>query len=149
MRFLIGVLLTVLAVGAQAAESISGTTTLRWQAPTQNVDGSPLTDLAGYRIYYGLESRNYTGMIDTVDGSATNWSFSIPVSDVSQIQWYFAMTALNADGDESAYSNEVLKTLTITVVNNAPPDAPFLESVDMILTCTSDNQYVTCTVEVQ
>jgi hypothetical protein len=37
----------------------SGTTaTLTWDAPTTNADGTPLTDLAGYRIYYGTTSGN-------------------------------------------------------------------------------------------
>ncbi len=31
----------------------TGSVTLSWYPPTQNADGSPLTDLAGYRVYYG------------------------------------------------------------------------------------------------
>ena len=31
----------------------NGTATISWIPPTQNTDGSALTDLAGYRIYYG------------------------------------------------------------------------------------------------
>ncbi|MDZ7670049.1 MAG: hypothetical protein U5Q16_11745 [Gammaproteobacteria bacterium] len=34
---------------------------IRWQAPTQNEDGTPLNDLAGYVIYWGTQSREYTG----------------------------------------------------------------------------------------
>jgi len=35
------------------AQSVTGRATLSWQAPTDNVDGTPLTDLAGFRVYYG------------------------------------------------------------------------------------------------
>ena len=37
-----------------------GSATLTWTAPTQNTDGSPLTDLAGYRIRYGTSPGNYS-----------------------------------------------------------------------------------------
>jgi hypothetical protein len=34
-------------------DAISGQATLSWDPPTTNVDGTPLTDLAGYKVYYG------------------------------------------------------------------------------------------------
>ena len=34
-----------------------GSATLSWTAPTQNTDGSPPTNLAGYRIYWGTQQR--------------------------------------------------------------------------------------------
>src|SRR5688572_5713105 len=34
-------------------QTATGSVTLLWTAPTQNADGTPLTDLAGYRISYG------------------------------------------------------------------------------------------------
>src|SRR4030042_1896878 len=33
--------------------------TLSWDAPTTNADGTPLTDLAGYKVYYGTASGTY------------------------------------------------------------------------------------------
>ncbi len=86
------------------AVRVNGTATLNWQAPTENVDGSPLTDLAGYRVYYGEASRNYTEMRDVADAGATSVRLTLPSGD-----YYVAMTALDAEGNESAYSNEVLK----------------------------------------
>src|SRR5438093_12049235 len=44
-----GLLAAVLIVGP--AES--GVLDSSWVAPTTNTDGSPLTDLASYRVYYG------------------------------------------------------------------------------------------------
>jgi hypothetical protein len=78
---------------------------LNWVAPAENVDGTPLTDLAGYRIYYGTASRSYTGMIELTDPGDSGHTLSLASGD-----YYVAMTALDREGNESAYSNEVLKT---------------------------------------
>lgn len=85
--------------------SMLGQVSLNWVAPTQNVDGSPLNDLAGYRIYYGMSSRTYSDVVDIGNPSTT----SFVLEDV-QGEYYFAMTALDGEGNESAYSNEVRKT---------------------------------------
>ena len=39
--------------------STRGTLTVSWSAPTQNVDGTPVTELTGYTIYYGRGSKAY------------------------------------------------------------------------------------------
>src|SRR5690606_2021147 len=78
---------------------------LQWDPPTENVDGSPLTDLAGYRIYYGTSSRAYTEVV-TASKDVTRHAVKLPSGE-----YHFAMTALDADGNESAYSNEVVKTV--------------------------------------
>ncbi|MGB5739562.1 MAG: putative Ig domain-containing protein, partial [Woeseia sp.] len=39
---------------------VFGSATLSWVPPTLNTDGTPLNDLAGYKIYWGSESGNYT-----------------------------------------------------------------------------------------
>ena len=84
--------------------SVEGQLALSWTAPTENVDGTPLTDLAGYRIYYGDSSRDYSDMADVADPVATTHSITLISGS-----YYVAMTALDADGNESAYSNEVVK----------------------------------------
>ena len=85
---------------------VNDSVTLNWQAPAQNVDGTPLTDLAGYRIYYGQQSRNYSESVPINGTSRTDYSLNLSSGD-----YYFAMTAIDADGNESGYSNEVLKTV--------------------------------------
>jgi len=79
---------------------------LRWQAPTQNVDGTPLNDLAGYVIYWGSSSRNYSGQQTINSPTTTQWEATIPAG-----QYYFAMTAFDAENNESGYSNEVVKII--------------------------------------
>lgn len=76
---------------------------IEWQAPTENVDGTPLTDLAGYNVYWGAASRNYTDSTP-VAASATEWQATL-----SSGFYYFAVTALNAGGEESGQSNEVYR----------------------------------------
>jgi hypothetical protein len=79
---------------------------LRWQAPTQNVDGSPLDDLSGYVIYWGAASRAYTGSHTINSATVTEWE-----STVSPGTYYFAMTAFDSENNESGYSNEVRKII--------------------------------------
>jgi hypothetical protein len=91
---------------AMISVAVNDAVTLNWQAPTQNVDGSPLTDLAGYRIYYGLTSRGYTETVAISAAAGTHYELVLPSG-----QYYFAMTSLDAQGNESAYSNEVIRVV--------------------------------------
>lgn len=80
--------------------------TLRWQAPTENVDGTALTDLAGFVVYWGPSSRNYTGSFTINSATTTEWEVT-----VGSGEYYFAMTAFDSQSNESAYSNEVVKII--------------------------------------
>jgi hypothetical protein len=79
---------------------------LRWDAPTVTVDGEPLRDLGGYMVYWGSESGNYTGSHRIEDSSVTQWR-----ADLQAGEYYFALTAFDAEGNESPYSNEIRKTI--------------------------------------
>ncbi len=94
--------------------TVSGTTTLTivdrsailsWNAPTTNTDGTALTDLAGYKIYYGTASGNYTTTINV--GNVTTYT----INNLAPGTYYFAATAVNSAGNESGYSNEASKTI--------------------------------------
>jgi hypothetical protein len=84
------------ALGPRAA-------TLSWMPPTQNADGSPLTDLAGYRVHWGNQSRGYTGSATISNPGITRFV----VEGLGSGQYYFAITALNAKAVESEHSNEL------------------------------------------
>lgn len=81
---------------------------LRWQAPTENVDGTPLNDLAGFNIYWGTQSRNYApgSEVSIADPDATVWEATLPSGE-----YFFALTAFDSEGNESGYSNEVIKVI--------------------------------------
>lgn len=89
---------------AMISVSVLGVVTLSWQAPKKNEDGTALTDLAGYRIYYGEESRAYSDDVEVPSADITAQDVVLPSGS-----YYFAMTAMDAEGNESAYSNEVVK----------------------------------------
>jgi len=89
-------------------ESIGmGTATLTWTAPTQRTDGSPLTDLTGYRVYWGTESRTYEHSAEIDNPTVTTYV----INNLGSGTHYFATTAVSADGLESEYSNEASKTI--------------------------------------
>jgi uncharacterized protein YjdB len=83
----------------------TGDATLAWNAPTTHVDGTPLTDLAGYKIYYGTASGSYTTVIDV--GNVT----TSVVGNLTSGTYYFAVTAYDVYGSESGYSNEGSKVI--------------------------------------
>jgi hypothetical protein len=85
-------------VNDPAAENLS--VTLSWTPPIERADGTALTDLAGYRIYYGADSAQLDQVI-AVDGAGLS---SYVISGLPAGTWYFAMTALDAGGLESGLS---------------------------------------------
>jgi hypothetical protein len=62
---------------------------------------APAEEIAGYRIYWGQHAGEYEGAADV--GLATSHSFD---NLTPYTAWYIAVTALDAQGNESAFSNE-------------------------------------------
>ena len=85
-----------------------GSTTLNWTPPTQNTDGSPLTNLAGFKIYYGTSSGNYPNQITINNPGVTTFV----VDNLTPNTWYFVTTAFNSSGVESDVSNVSTKTIS-------------------------------------
>lgn len=85
----------------------SGSALLGITAPTVNTDGTPLTDLAGFRIYYGNSAANLTQTVQLTDPTASSYT----VSNLSSGTWYFGATAYASDGTESALSVVGSKTI--------------------------------------
>ncbi len=88
---------TVTVVDAAAA----GTATLSWNAPTSNVNGTPITPLSGYTIYYGNSEGSMTQSL-VVSGAAAT---SAEITGLASGTWYFAVSADAADGTQSAKSD--------------------------------------------
>jgi hypothetical protein len=89
------------ATGAAASASLS------WATPTQNVDGSPLTDLAGYRVHYGTSSSGLDRQVEIANPAAT----STVIQGLTPGTWYFAISAYTKSGAESARSGTVSKVI--------------------------------------
>ncbi len=93
-----------IAVSAPAAGA-SGVN-LTWSAVTQNSDGTPVTDLQGYKIHYGTQSQNYTGAISVDNPTLTTYL----VNSLPAGKYYFAVTAYNSAGLEGPPSDEITAT---------------------------------------
>lgn len=81
--------------------------TLKWTAPTQNTDGSTLSDLSGFNIYYGSSSSSLTQSIKISGASISTYV----VDNLAAGTWYFAVTAVNAAGAESEKSTVASKKI--------------------------------------
>ncbi len=79
---------------------------LAWKAPTANTADSPSFNVAGYKIYYGSSSGNYTSTIPV--GKTTRYCFTDELDPGTS---YFVVTAYDSNGNESVYSNEVSKII--------------------------------------
>jgi len=116
LAFLAWVIVIVIGTAkfAQAGEAV-----LSWTAPTQNTDGTPLTDLAGFKIYLGqVQGGPYPVSVDIADPTAT--TFTVP-GLTEGLTYFFVSTAYNSADpvQESDFSNEVTKLIPPLVPN--PP----------------------------
>ncbi len=86
----------------------SGSATLSWLPPTEREDGSPLFgDLAGYNVYWGTSMTNMTN-VDTIANPGVT---TYVVEQLVPATYYFAITAFDTSGLESARSNTAFKTV--------------------------------------
>ena len=92
-----------LSVGANAG----GTAALSWVAPTQRTNGALLTNLAGYRVYYGTAAGAYVNSVSINNPNLTSYT----VDGLPPGTFFFVTTAFDAYGNESGYSNPVSKTI--------------------------------------
>jgi hypothetical protein len=81
--------------------SAAGTATLTWVAPTENANGTPITDLAGYTVYYGTNPSDLTQSVEVSGGTST----SAAVANLPAGTYYFAVAAYNSLGVQSEPSN--------------------------------------------
>jgi hypothetical protein len=75
--------------------------------PTENTDGSTLTNLAGYNIHYGTASHHYTQVVAVSNPGLATYV----VSNLTPGTYYFAVAAVNSSGTESPLSAEVGTTV--------------------------------------
>ena len=92
---------------AAALSQAASSTILTWAAPALNSDGSPLTDLAAFKVYWGATQGTYSQSTKIASATARTYT----VNGLTTGKWYFVVTALNSTGDESPYSNVWSKTV--------------------------------------
>jgi hypothetical protein len=84
----------------------NGTVTLDWTPPTENTDGTVLSNLKGYRVHYGTSANNLTQSVELANAGLTSYV----VSNLSSGTWYFGMSAYSTTGAESSLSGVVSQT---------------------------------------
>jgi hypothetical protein len=84
-----------------------GSATLTWTPPTTNTDGSPLTNLAGYKIYWGPSQGNYPSSVTLNNPGLTSYV----VGNLAPGTYFFVATALNSAGVESTFSAAASKAI--------------------------------------
>jgi putative Ig domain-containing protein len=96
-----------IVVSAASSSSGSGTAKVSWVLPTENSNGSALTDLAGVRIYYGTSESDLSKSLQ-VSGTSTR---SYTISGLSAGTWYFGAEAYTTTGMASRLSSIASKTI--------------------------------------
>ena len=87
----------------EGTASAGGTLVVSWHAPTTNTDGTPLTDLTGYTIYYGTQPGVYMKTLAINDPTATH---AVIHGLQPGTHYFVAISANNATGGHSALSSE-------------------------------------------
>ena len=89
------------------SQTANGFVALSWDAPTQNTDGSPLLDLAGYKIYVRKNSGPFNREIRIDNPSVTTYL----IEQLSPATYHLVATAITSSGVESWYSDEVITSI--------------------------------------
>lgn len=93
---------------AGTPSSSLGAATVSWLPPQQNSDGSALTNLAGFKIYYGQNSAALDSYVAIGNASISTYV----LENLTRGQWFFGVVAVNSTGIESSLSNLATKTIS-------------------------------------
>ena len=106
----------------------SGSAQLSWTAPTTNTDGSPLTDLSGFKVYAATSAAGVDSATPIVVAPAIR---TYTVTGLAAGTWHFGIKASNAAGIDSDMSSKPTKVITLAsasssaaVTINTKPSAP-------------------------
>jgi hypothetical protein len=83
-----------------------------WDAPVSDIDGSIVTGVAGYKIYYGTEPGVYTDPPIDVGNKTRYLVADFSATVINKGTYYITVTAYDVDKTtESACSNEIARTV--------------------------------------
>lgn len=95
----IAILAWCLIAFAQPAKA--GEALLSWTKPEMNCNGTPLTDLAGFRVFYGQgEEKIDDSLVDTIQ-----------IKKLTPGTWLFGISAVTTAGVESYFTGPVVKEI--------------------------------------
>jgi len=79
----------------------TGAVTVNWSTPTQNTNGTPLVNLAGFRIFYGTDPNNLSQSAQIANPGLTSYV----LSNLAPGTWYIGLSDYTASGVQSSLSN--------------------------------------------
>ena len=86
----------------------NGAATLNWLPPTERSDGTSLQDLAGHKIYWSMSPDfEFSNSVTLLNSGITSYL----IEQLTPARWYFAVTAFDAEGVESHFSNVASKLI--------------------------------------
>jgi sorbitol-specific phosphotransferase system component IIA len=109
--------LTALLLAGAAVNAQTRTESLRW------THADP-TNTVGYKVYFGGASRSYTQQVDVGVPPIVSTIYAVNVSVPASGSVYFAVTAYDAQGNESPFSNEIVRTTTSDGGTTTTPPPP-------------------------
>jgi len=89
------------AFGITVSQPSTNTVTVNWSVPTQNTNGTPLVNLAGYSIYYGTSPNNLNQSAQVTNPGVTSYV----LTNLAPGTWYFEVADYTTSGVESSMSN--------------------------------------------
>jgi hypothetical protein len=95
------------AFNISVTQMSNGSVTLSWLPPTTNTNGTTLTNLAGYKIYYGTSPSTMTQSVQITNPGTANYV----IDNLSPATWYFCLVSYNSAEVESPLSSTVSKTI--------------------------------------
>ena len=85
----------------------TGSIVVNWLPPTERDDGSPLTDLAGYKLYWGTALGHYPNLASIPNPGVATYV----IDQLAPGTYYLVATAYDSHGIESGYSDVVTQTV--------------------------------------
>jgi hypothetical protein len=86
-----------------APPAATGNATLSWSRPSENTNGTPLTDLAGYVVRYGTSAAALSAQIQVGSPETTG----LEINNLSPGKWFFEVAAINTARMESVFTSPV------------------------------------------
>ena len=93
------------SISVSAAQPVTGSAALSWNAPTTRTDGTALSmsEIGGYTVRYGTSAGSYTNTVTISDAYTMNYTFA----SLAQGTYYFVVTAFDKQGQSSGNSSSV------------------------------------------
>lgn len=93
------------SISVSAAQPVTGSAALSWNAPTTRTDGTALSmsEIGGYTVRYGTSAGSYTKTVTISDAYTMNYTFA----SLTQGTYYFVVTAFDKQGQSSGNSSSV------------------------------------------